>query len=362
MASPRYEWTSQPSGPLLHFNRAMGNLQQSLVCFEKRLVVAHELGGCGSKAQAYGELGALHSQLGNYEQAISCLERQLAIARDTHDRLLEGDASCGLGAVYQSMGEYETALRCHQSDLEIAEEACSPARQARAYGNLGLTYESLGNYERAVVFQEQHLSVAAQTNDLAAKTLAYGSLGRTHHALQNYSQAVMYLQEGERLGFTNFRKSGVHSLLSLHHFLNLCIRRVLALYFCISASVQEFGRVGAQGACARIIPPCRGVCSTGSAALHAKLSGCAPSPFPCLPLAVFTPLYLLSSEGSLLPALPKDLFTPPLTDFCLTLHCSPQIMAKYREEGWAGRWGGATLLLCHREKKNHYVSSDTRRL
>uniref|UniRef100_A0A4W5LA99 Tetratricopeptide repeat domain 28 n=1 Tax=Hucho hucho TaxID=62062 RepID=A0A4W5LA99_9TELE len=179
--------------------RAMGNLQQSLVCFEKRLVVAHELGECGGKAQAYGELGALHSQLGNYEQAISCLERQLGIARDTQDRSLEGDASCGLGVVYQSMGEYETALRCHQSDLEIAEETGRPARQGRAYGNLGLTYESLGNYERAVVFQEQHLSVAAQTNDLAAKTLAYGSLGRTHHALQNYSQAVMYLQEGLRL-------------------------------------------------------------------------------------------------------------------------------------------------------------------
>ncbi|KAJ3603529.1 hypothetical protein NHX12_028274, partial [Muraenolepis orangiensis] len=177
----------------------MGNLQQALVCFEKRLVVAHELGECGGKAQAYGELGALHSQLGNYEQAISCLERQLAIARDTRDRALEGDASCGLGGVYQAMGEYETALRCHQSDLEIAEETGSPGRQGRAYGNLGLTYESLGNYERAVVFQEQHLSVAAQTSDLAAKTLAYGSLGRTHHALQNYSQAVMYLQEGLRL-------------------------------------------------------------------------------------------------------------------------------------------------------------------
>uniref|UniRef100_A0A8C4YXE9 Tetratricopeptide repeat domain 28 n=1 Tax=Gadus morhua TaxID=8049 RepID=A0A8C4YXE9_GADMO len=188
---------SPPPSPLPH--RAMGNLQQSLVCFEKRLVVAHELGECGGKAQAYGELGALHSQLGNYEQAISCLERQLAIARDTQDRALEGDASCGLGTVYQSMGEYETALRCHQSDLEIAEETGNPARQGRAYGNLGLTYESLGNYERAVVFQEQHLSVAAQTNDLAAKTLAYGSLGRTHHALQNYSQAVMYLQEGLRL-------------------------------------------------------------------------------------------------------------------------------------------------------------------
>ncbi|KAF3849226.1 hypothetical protein F7725_015723 [Dissostichus mawsoni] len=155
---------------------------QALVCFEKRLVVAHELGGeGGGKAQAYGELGTLHSQLGNYEQSLSCLEHQLNIARTAGDKSLEAEASDALGGVYQRMADNETAL------------------QGRSYGNLGLTYEALGKYERAVVFQEQHLSVAAQTNDLIAKTLAYGSLGRTHHALQNYAQAVMYLQEGLRL-------------------------------------------------------------------------------------------------------------------------------------------------------------------
>lgn len=68
--------------------RAMGSLQQALVCLEKRLVVAHELGGeGGEKAQAYCELGTLHSQLGNYEQALSCLEHQLSIARSAGVRL-----------------------------------------------------------------------------------------------------------------------------------------------------------------------------------------------------------------------------------------------------------------------------------
>lgn len=72
----------------LFFLRSVGNLQQALVCFEKRLVVAHELGGHGgSKAQAYGELGTLHSQLGNYEQALSCLEHQLNLARAAGVRL-----------------------------------------------------------------------------------------------------------------------------------------------------------------------------------------------------------------------------------------------------------------------------------
>ncbi|XP_024154731.1 tetratricopeptide repeat protein 28 isoform X1 [Oryzias melastigma] len=181
-------------------HRSTGSLQQALVCLEKRLVVAHELGGDGGgKAQAYGELGTLHSQLGNYEQALSCLEHQLNIARSAGDKPLEAEASDALGGVYRLMGDNETALQWHQRALDIAEQTGCVRSQARACGNLGLTYEALGKYERAVVFQEQHLSVAAQTNDLMAKTLAYGSLGRTHHALLNYAQAVMYLQEGLRL-------------------------------------------------------------------------------------------------------------------------------------------------------------------
>ncbi|XP_023816436.1 tetratricopeptide repeat protein 28 isoform X2 [Oryzias latipes] len=181
-------------------HRSAGSLQQALVCLEKRLVVAHELGGeGGGKAQAYGELGTLHSQLGNYEQALSCLEHQLNIARSAGDQSLEAEASDALGGVYRLMADNETALQWHQRALDIAEQTGCTRSQARACGNLGLTYEALGNYERAVVLQEQHLSVAAQTNDLMAKTLAYGSLGRTHHALLNYPQAVMYLQEGLRL-------------------------------------------------------------------------------------------------------------------------------------------------------------------
>lgn len=92
---------------LLCLSRSMGNLQQALVCFEKRLVIAHELGGeGGGKAQAYWELGTLHSQLGNYEQALSCLEHQLSIARTAgvrHLHLCSGSLSI-----------------CHLSDQMIA--------------------------------------------------------------------------------------------------------------------------------------------------------------------------------------------------------------------------------------------------
>lgn len=62
-------------------HRCIGNLQQALVCYEKRLVVSHELNIPAAKGSAYGELGHIHSLLGNFEQAISCMEHQHQIAR-----------------------------------------------------------------------------------------------------------------------------------------------------------------------------------------------------------------------------------------------------------------------------------------
>ena len=51
------------------------------VCFEKRLVITHELDEPGATAAAYGELGDIHRLLGHYEQSISCMERRIEIAR-----------------------------------------------------------------------------------------------------------------------------------------------------------------------------------------------------------------------------------------------------------------------------------------
>ncbi len=51
------------------------------VCFEKRLVVAHDLERPDAKTSAYGELGEIHCALGNHEQALSCYDNQLTAAR-----------------------------------------------------------------------------------------------------------------------------------------------------------------------------------------------------------------------------------------------------------------------------------------
>ena len=79
--------------------RNLGNLQDALVssesfylpgdlialfcqvCFEKRLVISHDLSEPGATAAAYGELGDIHRMLGHFEQSISCMERRIEMAR-----------------------------------------------------------------------------------------------------------------------------------------------------------------------------------------------------------------------------------------------------------------------------------------
>ena len=41
------------------------------VCFEKRLVISHDLSEPGATAAAYGELGVIHRMLGHFEQSVS---------------------------------------------------------------------------------------------------------------------------------------------------------------------------------------------------------------------------------------------------------------------------------------------------
>ena len=159
--------------------KSLGNLQQALVCLEKRLVVAHELGSSEAKAAAYGELGQIHATLSNLEQAVSCLDHQRAIALELckllasrgsercvdvelylGDRLMEAEAISGLGTVYQQMGEYSTALRYHQNDLDIAEQLGTPTLQSRACGNIGINIKLFCcSYIQSSVLKNYYLEI-----------------------------------------------------------------------------------------------------------------------------------------------------------------------------------------------------------
>ncbi|OTF82303.1 Rapsynoid-like protein [Euroglyphus maynei] len=184
----------------------INNLQQSLVSYEKRLVIAHEIGCDQTKAMAYGELGHLHRLLGNYEQAITCFKHEQELGKNNHKHsirdghkqiglLIEAEALHGLGCVAQEMHDYERSLKYHSSALTIAQEIGSLEMESRAYGAIGSAYNALGNHESAIRYQEKYLSVAQMIGDLNAQVSALSALGKINSSNDNYQQARRYFQQ-----------------------------------------------------------------------------------------------------------------------------------------------------------------------
>lgn len=176
-----------------HSHKALGNLQEALVCLEKRLVVAHELGSLEAKAAAYGDLGNIHSALGNNEQAVNCLEHQRNIAQDLGDRFAISDSTSSLGSVFLHMNDLEGALKLHLLDQELCDNLGVPSLQARAYGNLGAVYEKLFNYNEAICNFEKQLTLAPER---LTKVYACEALGRIYHTIGETAQAINFLRQG----------------------------------------------------------------------------------------------------------------------------------------------------------------------
>lgn len=188
----------------------MGNLQEALVCLEKRLVVAHELGSLEAKASAYGDLGNIHSSLNNFDQAVNCLEHQRDIARyvlyitnkiilnkrdncrELDNRHGTSDAISSLGVLFQKMSDYDGALRLHKMDLELTENIGLNSLQARAYGNIASVYETLKNYSEAVKCLEKQFDL---TTDKHIKCLCSLALGRVLHTMGETTRAIDYLDQ-----------------------------------------------------------------------------------------------------------------------------------------------------------------------
>ncbi|XP_075590272.1 uncharacterized protein LOC124497851 [Dermatophagoides farinae] len=190
----------------------VNNLQQALVSYEKRLVIAHEIGCDQTKAMAYGELGHLHRLLGKYEQAITCFKHEQELGKKNHKQqqndhdkqiigpiniglLIEAEALHGLGCVAQEMHDYERSLKYHSSALAIAQEIGSLEMESRAYGAIGSAYNALGNHESAIRYQEKYLSVAQMIGDLNAQVSALSALGKINSSNSNYQQARRYFQQ-----------------------------------------------------------------------------------------------------------------------------------------------------------------------
>ncbi|EDV22060.1 uncharacterized protein TRIADDRAFT_29035, partial [Trichoplax adhaerens] len=200
-------------------SKALGNLQQALIYFEKRLAISRDLPN-RIMGSAYKELGYLHCQMGNYEQARDYFNEQMSIANSGEDKQGICDASSGLGQVYQKMGNFQDSLYYHEKDFAISNEINFQFGQLRALGEIGNVYETIGNLDQAIVYQEQRLNLADTIQNTTASCKALSSLGRIHHALGDYGKSVEYSKRALQIAMDI---NSLEDQAKIHHRLGLSL-------------------------------------------------------------------------------------------------------------------------------------------
>ena len=85
-----------------------------------------EPGRASRMGNVLGNLGLAYAALGDTGKAIGFYERRLVIANEIGDRRGEGNAYANLGLAHESLGHVETAKRFWQQALAIFEAIKSP--------------------------------------------------------------------------------------------------------------------------------------------------------------------------------------------------------------------------------------------
>lgn len=111
----------------------LGEPRRAIEFYERRLVIAREIGDRRGEGAALGNLGLAYANLGEPRRAIEFYEQQLVITREIGDRRGEGNALGNLGNAYAHLGEPHRAIGHLCEALQIFEAIESPgAAQIRA--------------------------------------------------------------------------------------------------------------------------------------------------------------------------------------------------------------------------------------
>jgi tetratricopeptide (TPR) repeat protein len=117
-----------------------------------------------------GNLGVAYKSLGKPRKAIEFYERRLVIAREIGDRRGEGVTLGNLGTAYAALGEPLRALGFYERRLTIAQEIGDLLGEAAVLTNLGNVYAALGDRNRALTFLANAVKIFVTIESPSAAT------------------------------------------------------------------------------------------------------------------------------------------------------------------------------------------------
>ncbi|MHA2251003.1 MAG: tetratricopeptide repeat protein [Candidatus Kariarchaeaceae archaeon] len=183
----------------IHWTR--GELDESLLFFEKSLNIRKELGDEIEIAAIYNNIGLVYFNKGNYELALEYNNKSLSIRQEVGHKQDIATSFNNIGVIYHEQGELDQALFYHQKSLSIKMQINNKQQVAYSLNNLGMIYSARGEYDSAIDNLSKSLTIKCQLGNnyeitntlyyLAKVYLDMGDLDRAHE----YAQQIYNISE-----------------------------------------------------------------------------------------------------------------------------------------------------------------------
>jgi serine phosphatase RsbU (regulator of sigma subunit)/Tfp pilus assembly protein PilF len=176
-----------------------GQIEKTLVCFEKSLKLSEEIDDKQLIAQSLYHIGYIHRHHGNLEYALEYYQKSLEIREEIGDKGGTANSLSNIGSIYDKKGDLDSALFYFDKALELNEEIGNKSGAASVLNNLGHIYISRGELDTALVYFQKSFKIREEKGEKLGMAINLNSIGSAYLTQNNLKTAKTYFRKAYQI-------------------------------------------------------------------------------------------------------------------------------------------------------------------
>lgn len=180
-------------------SESSGNLDSSLICFNKVLAIYKHLKRPDKIGTTLENIGTIHLHRGESKSALSCFIDAKKNYEETKNTDGQSSIYLKLGRIYSELKDYKEAEKWFQKGIDLSRSLNDLQNAAIGLNAMGILYKSQEEYEKALVKYKEALGL---TRNILNKNLIkaiYDNIGNVYSMQGKYQNALYYHRKSNEL-------------------------------------------------------------------------------------------------------------------------------------------------------------------
>ncbi|WP_298554059.1 sensor histidine kinase [uncultured Algibacter sp.] len=155
------------------------------------------------EAQAYNDIGIIHTYESNFDESIKHYHKSLKIRKILNDSVGLASLYNKLGVSYYKKFQMDSCLKYTIKALNIYNGLKSPRHVFLIKGNIAALYEEMKQYDKALKIHFETLDLSKEINDSLGLANVYSNIGNTYLSLNDTIKGFSYFEKAIKISKSN---------------------------------------------------------------------------------------------------------------------------------------------------------------